>query len=244
MKHFIYCILCLLIGIYTWSPASLGAEKDLTTKLKELSDSSIAKLPAEKRKIMEDAIDGLRKSHIVDHALKRGDRIPNFSLLDATKKEISSEVLLKKGPIVLVFYRGGWCPYCNLQLHDLQAHLPEIKNLGADLVAISPQNPDNSISTAEKEKLAFHVLSDQGNIVGRKFGLVYKLPDSLKKLYQQFGIDLERSNSLKEWELPLSATYIVDTNGKIYYSFLDVDYRKRAETKDVIEALQKLKNER
>ncbi len=108
-------------------------------------------------------------------------------------------------------------------------------------VAISPQTPDNSLSTAKKDELTFYVLSDVGSKVGKRFGLTYKLPEDLKGLYKSFGLDLEKSNGTPDWELPLAATYIVDSEGRITYSFVEVDYKKRAETQDVLKKLRALK---
>lgn len=216
-------------------------QKSLTEKLSAMAEASQSKTPVEKRKIMEAAIEQVRASSLADHALKVGDKIPQFSLPDVKKGIVKSSELLKQGPLVIVFYRGGWCPYCNLQLHDLQKHLPEITAAGAQLVAISPQTPDGSLSTAQKDELSFYVLSDVGNDIAKKFHLVYKLPADLKKVYADFGIDLEKSNGSKDWELPLGATYIVGRDGIISYAFSDPDYKKRAETKDVIAHLNKLK---
>lgn len=222
---------------------ALAAANDstLTEKLRAMGEASQNKTPPEKRKIMEDAIAQVRTSHLVEHALKVGDKIPEFSLPDVKMGMIKSSDLLKQGPLVIVFYRGGWCPYCNLQLHDLQSHFGDFTAAGAQLVAISPQTPDGSLSTAQKAQPSFYVLSDVGNTVAKKFRLVYKLPANLKKLYKDFGIDLEKSNGSKDWELPLGATYIVRPDGVITYAFLNADYKKRAETKDVLAKLNELK---
>jgi peroxiredoxin len=248
IKTLALTVLLVTLSFQIGAPAiSLAAEhtqkadKSLQAKLKEMAEASKNKLPAEKKKIMESAIEQLRTSHVVDHALKVGDKMSPFQLPDVKRGMIHSSDLLKKGPLVIVFYRGGWCPYCNLQLHDLQAHLSEIEDAGAQLVAISPQTPDSSLSTVQKDELSFFVLSDVDSKVAKKFHLVYKLPTDLKNLYKEFGIDLEKSNNSKDWELPLSATYIVRPNGVISYAFLDADYKVRAETKDVILKLKELK---
>ena len=216
-------------------------EKTLTEQLREKVEAANAKAPSEKRKIMDDAIEQLRSSHLVDHALKKGGTLPHFTLPNVDGKTIDSKILLNEGPLVVVFYRGGWCPYCNLQLHDLQKNLAKIQSLGAHLIAISPQTPDNSLTTAQKSDLKFYVLSDVENRVARKFGLVYKLPKNLVGLYKDFGIDLQKSNGNESNELPVSATYIADKKGKVVYSFLDADYKKRAETMDLVKVLESLK---
>ena len=228
------------MAVLASEPAVDGSTASLTQQLKSLADASKSKTPPEKRAIMEAGIERLRASSIEEKAVKAGDTVPKFSLPDVTRGEVSSKNLLKRGPFVLVFYRGGWCPYCNLQLRDLQKHLPEIEALGARLVAISPQTPDNSLSTAEKGGLTFYVLSDQDNRVAKRFGLVYRLSDEVKKLYTDFGVDLEKANGSSAWTLPMSATYVVARDGKIAYSYFDADYKKRAETADVIKALKDL----
>ncbi|MEM6717142.1 MAG: peroxiredoxin-like family protein, partial [Cyanobacteria bacterium P01_C01_bin.147] len=141
----------------------------------------------------------------------------------------------------IAFYRGGWCPYCNLELKALQNALASIQETGAALVAISPETPDNSLTTQEKNELAFPVLSDLDNQVARQFGLVFQLPASLRPIYDGFGIDLVAYNGNDQFELPIPATYVVQPNGEIVYAFADVDYTKRAEPSDVVNALKALK---
>ncbi len=248
MKSFKFAsILLISILAFCFTSHAIESKKDnitLTEKLKEMADQSKLKGTSEKRKIMEDAIEQVRRDHITEKAIKVGDTLPSFTLPDVKSQKISSVDLLKKGPLVVVFYRGGWCPYCNLQLHDLQKYLPEIKKLGANLVAISPQTPDESLSTAQKDNLSFYVLSDVGSKVGKQFGLIYKLPENLKKLYKEFGIDLEKSNATKDWELPLASTYVVKPDGKVIYSFLNADYKKRADTEDILKVLKALKSKK
>jgi len=214
--------------------------ESLTEQLRDKAADSIEKLPKEALAIMNNAIEEVKTLEVVKTALKVGDRLPNFSLPDVQKGMVNSLELLKKGPLLISFYRGGWCPYCNLQLRDLQVHLPQIKETGAQLVAISPQVPDETAETVKKDELDFLVLSDAQGKVGEQFGLMFKLPDDLLTIYRKFGIDLEKANGNDSGELPLAATYIVNTEGKIVYAFVDEDYKKRAETKDLIETLKGL----
>ncbi len=225
-------------------PIKPESEKSLTEQLHDKAEASKSKSDPERAAIMESALADLRTSKIVETAKKAGDQMPGFRLPDVKRGQIDSVELLKKGPLIVVFYRGGWCPYCNLQLHDLQKYLGEIKGLGGELVAISPQTPDGSLSTAQKSELDFLVLSDRDNLVAKKFGLVFKLPKNLQDLYKKFGIDLEKSNGTKQWELPLSASYVVAKNGKISFAFLDADYKKRAESKTLVAELKKLKEKK
>lgn len=183
----------------------------------------------------------LATSGVVESALKAGDRLPACQLPNATGKIVDVRALLAQGPVVLAFYRGAWCPYCNLELRALQQALPEMQALGATLVAISPQTPDASLSTAEKNELAFEVLSDVGNQFARACGLVFTLANELRPIYTGFGIDVPAHNGDDTFELPLPATYIVAQDGSIAHAFVDADYTLRMEPAEIIAALQKLK---
>ena len=144
---------------------------------------------------------------------------------------------------MLSFYRGEWCPYCNLQLHAYQELLPEISALGATLIAVSPQTPDHSLSMAEKHNLEFAVLSDEGNVVARQFGIVYQYDDVSHKYFQDRGIDLSRFNGDASWELPFPATYIIAQDGTITLAFVDVDFRHRLESSDLLAGLRSVASE-
>ena len=172
--------------------------------------------------------------------LKENDEIPAFSLPDQKNNVISLDSLLEKGPLVITFYRGGWCPYCNLELQSLQKHLNEIKNLGANLIAISPEMPDKSLSVYEKNNLKFSVLSDYDNGVAKKFGLVFELPSNVDELYKnELKLDLAKNNSVDKSELPIPATYVVGKDKKIIYAFVNLDYTQRAEPSEIINILKK-----
>ncbi len=147
---------------------------------------------------------------------------------------------MSKGPLVISFYRGGWCPYCNLELRAYQEILPEIKNLGAQLVGISPELPDNSISLTEKYSLKFQILSDIENEVAREFGIVYHVEEELQEAYKNLGIDLVSTQGNNNYELPVPATYVVNTNGNVILSYVNTDYTKRLEPSTVLESLRNL----
>jgi peroxiredoxin len=176
-------------------------------------------------------------SGILDAAKNVGDTAPGFELSDAAGRAVTLDGLLSQGPVVMVWYRGGWCPYCNLTLRAYQERLDEITALGATLVAISPELPDSSLSTKDKNELAFTVLSDRGNAVARDYGVVFTLNDDVKASYANF-FSLVEFNGDDSGDLPLSATYVIDANGTIRWAFLDADYTKRAEPGDVIAALR------
>lgn len=185
----------------------------------------------------------LAASDLTAHALQAGDAAPDFILPDAHGEPVRLRALLDEGPVVVVFYRGGWCPYCNLHLRGFQRRLAEIRELGAQVVAISPQLPDNSLSTQEKNELAFPVLSDVGNKVARQFGIVFELSDELVKLYRRFGHPLEEANGESgRKELPVPGTFLIDRKGIIRLAHVNVDYTRRLDPDDVIKALKTFKS--
>src|SRR5262249_37606816 len=148
--------------------------------------------------------------------------------------------LLKKGPVVVTFYRGGWCPYCNLELKAYQSLLARFAAAGASLVAISPEKPDDTVSTAEKNALTFPVLSDVGHGVGKAFGIVYAFTDELRSVYEGLKVDLPRKNGTPDgWSLPLSATYVIGSDGVILFADTSVDYRHRTDPLDVLDVLER-----
>jgi peroxiredoxin len=209
----------------------------LKEQLAEYRAGWFKRVPAERQAIMERHIGQLRVG-LAKSALKTGDRAPAIVLKNVRGETVDVGKLLKKGPVILTFYRGGWCPYCNLELRAFQQILPDIKAAGASLVAVSPEKPDDTLSTVEKNELAFEVLSDLGQKVGRAFGLVYQFSDELKSAYDGFGLDIPAKNGADEWALPLSATYVIDRDGTIIYAYTDADYRDRADPLDVLEVLR------
>lgn len=199
-----------------------------------------SKFTEEKKKIYADGIASVSDSGILDTALNVGDKALDFSLKNQLNQTVSLYDQLKDGPVVLTWYRGGWCPYCNITLHYLQDKLPEIKTEGATLLALTPELPDNSLNTSEKNNLEFSVLSDVGNVIGKNYGVVFELTPEVATIYNN-GFGLNEKNGDASNQLPLAATYVIDTNGIIQYAFLDADYTKRAEVSEIIAALRKLK---
>ena len=213
----------------------------LTQELQSFRQQFISSQSSETVEVMNQATADLENSGIVNRSLKVGDKAPNFTLPNAVGKEVALRSLVNKGAVVISFYRGGWCPYCNLELRALQQSLPKIRALGANLVAISPQTPDNSLSTSEKNELTFEVFSDVGNKVAKEFGLVFTLPEELRPIYQNFGIDLPAHNGDDTFELPIPATYIIAPDRTVIYSFVNPDYTQRLEPTEIISVLEKSK---
>ncbi len=212
----------------------------LTQELDNLRSQSRTNIPADKLEILDKAAEKLGRSGISEHSVKVGDKAPEFVLPNAVGKTVRLKDLLVHGPVVVSFYRGLWCPNCNLELRALEQTLPEITSLGATLVAISPQTPDNSLSTAEKHHLTFEVLSDVGNQVAREYGLVFQIPEELRPIYESFGMDLSAHNGDESFELPVPATYVLDTAGTVRTAFVNPDYTKRLDPADVVSALRVL----
>lgn len=210
----------------------------LKEQLAEYRAGWYRRVPVERQAIMQRHIEQLRNGAIARQVLKVGDRAPPIVLGNAKGDIIDVGALIKVGPVIVSFYRGGWCPYCNLELKAFQELLPEITAVGASLVAISPEKPDDTLSTAQKNALTFEVLSDVGQTVGRAFGLVYDFTDELKAAYQGFGLDIPaRNGEPDEWALPVSATYVIGRDSTIIYAYTDVDYRDRADPRDVFKIL-------
>jgi peroxiredoxin len=216
----------------------------LKTELDAFRAVFMTKAPPEVRAAMTRADMELAASGVAQCAVKAGDRAPDFRLPDARGRQIRLQELRAKGPVVVSFYRGGWCPYCNLELRALQSELPAIKKLGAELVAISPQTPDESLSTAEKNDLAFAVLSDVGSATAKAYGIAYDLAEELRPIYTRSGHALPDKNGVDSWVLPIPATYVIDTNGTIVLAFIDVDYRNRLEPAEIVAAVESLRKVR
>ncbi len=242
------CLITFLMGAHpafsetkTLKPAQTKVEtvsEKLNNDLEDKAKQASQKMDDKTKTIMSQAIDQLKASGMLGRVPKKGDKFLPFALKNFKGETISSADLLLKNDIIVTFYRGGWCPYCSIQLHAFQEVLPEIESRGAKLIAISPEAPDETLTTQEKNGLKFTVLTDTNNDYGRSLGLVYKLPDDLQKLYKNFGIDLVKNQHNNNWELPLSATFVVGKNGAIRYAFADADYKKRAPLTEVLAALE------
>lgn len=184
-------------------------------------------------------IDEVRATGIEERALNVGAAAVDGRLLDAEGDAVQLSDLWREQPLVLVWYRGGWCPFCNRHLAAIQKALPEIREAGALVAAITPELPDRAAATMADNELDYIVLSDRGNKLAHKYGVAFKLPDFVATRYQQ-GFDLHGYNGDNSDELPLAATYVIDTDGMIRYAFIDADYTRRADPKDIIAALEEL----
>ncbi|WP_405592295.1 peroxiredoxin-like family protein [Streptomyces sp. NBC_01092] len=212
----------------------------LNAELRTFYEARQQQIPAKVREIMRRSGQELADSGQADRALAVGDRAPRFTLPTATGESRSLDDLLAAGPVVLTFYRGAWCPYCNLALRALQQHHDTITARGARLIAVSPQIPDESLTLTEKHDLAFDVLSDIGSDTAKQYRLAFDLPDDLAAVYDKLGFDLQRTNDGHPRTLPLPATYVIDRTGTIRWAFVNTDYTTRAEPADILAALAAL----
>ncbi|WP_375560873.1 peroxiredoxin-like family protein [Bernardetia sp. OM2101] len=211
----------------------------LTEQLSNKANAFKEKADPEKVKTYEAAIEKVATSGIIKQSKKEGDIAPNFTLPNATGQEVSLTDKTKNGYTIITWYRGGWCPYCNLTLAAWQDILPEIKAENIEFLAISPELPDSTLSTKEKNALEFEVLSDVGNKVAKEYGIVFPLDESIREAYKNMG--LEKYNGDASYTLPLAATYIINSENEIVYAFLDADYKKRAEPREVLQKVKDMK---
>jgi peroxiredoxin len=182
----------------------------------------------------------LRESGLEHRASSVGQKAPSFDLNDHNGHALSSAELLQEGPLVVTFLRGRWCPFCVGQSEAMNLIVPQIKEAGASLVAISPQTMHQSFLMADQHRLRFPLLSDAGNEVARKFGLVYRVPDYQQTVYRKAFVNLPFANGDESWELPMPATYVVGRNGTIVYAEVSADYTERPEPAEILVRLRAL----
>jgi peroxiredoxin len=213
-----------------------NADTSLTAATVELREKIAAQFPARIRDTWDRDSESLGGRDF-PAAPAVGDRAPNFLLPDARGGMVELAELRAAGPVVVVFYRGQWCPYCNLQLAAFQRALGDITAAGASLVAISPQTPDSSLTQAEREGLEFHVLSDVGNRVAREYGLVFTQADTSTEVSREVGLELRDFNGDDSHELPAASTFVISRDGIVRFASISGDYRWRIGPEEVLAVL-------
>jgi len=213
---------------------------NLKEQIQKFQEANTGQMPQEVVALFGRALNELRNSGEAK-GLSGGAKAPNFTLKDALGNDVELYNELEKSPVVLTFYRGQWCPYCNLQLKAYQEILPDIHDLGAQLIAVNPQNPDNAMTMKEKAGLSFTVLSDVQGLVADKYKLRFDIPAYVQELYQKMGLNLSDHNAGGEWALPVPATLVIDQNAMIRAVFIDPDYTKRMEPQAILDALKFMK---
>ncbi|HTW31621.1 MAG TPA: peroxiredoxin-like family protein [Candidatus Sulfotelmatobacter sp.] len=225
-----------------WRSLQESGESTDTRPLREIfaeRKEMIAKyVPSETQAIHAQAVAKLKQRNLAANILPIGAPAPPFELPDHNGKVVRSADLLAKGPLVLCFIRGRWCPFCVGQMEAMNLIIPEIEKAGAALVAISPQTVKQSYFMHDQHKLRFALLSDAANQVARQFGLVYRVPSAQEALYRRAFVNLPLANGDDSWELPIPATYILDRTGKIIHAAANEDYTDRLEPSDILQALR------
>jgi peroxiredoxin len=208
----------------------------------QLKAAAAERLPADVAEVFDRSVRDLLDQGIPSGAIKAGDRLDPFTLDDATGAPVSLGQIVESGPAVIVFYRGGWCPYCNLALRTYQRELlPRLAEYGARLVAISPQSPDQSLSTAEKAQLGFTVLSDPGSRLARRIGIAFQQADEVLAAQRELGLDLAQVNAEGSTQLPRPTVLVIDQEGTVRFADVQPDYTARTEVADIVAALAGLR---
>jgi peroxiredoxin len=218
----------------------------MTPTIQEQSEQvkavSAGRLPAEVLETFARDQAAFRAKGRPANAVAVGDVLSNFTLPDASGRDVSLSGLISNGPLVLVFYRGGWCPYCNLALHQYQSELvPQLASYGATLAAISPQKPDESLTTAEKHDLQFAVLSDAGAAVARQLGIAFEPAEDVLEAQRALGLDIRDGNADGSPELPMPTVLIVDHDRTVRFADVQADYTSRTEVSEILDALKRLR---
>ena len=222
-------------------PEARGAAVPEAPSLQEQLDAISGRTPEQIRARVEMAIDEIQSAREAV-GLQIGDVAPDFVLPDALGRPTALRAALERGPVVLTFYRGEWCPYCNLQLRSLQHALADVRALNASLIAVSPQSPDHSLSLTEKHGLEFAVLSDVDQSVIRAYRVQFAVAGELRDLHLNvFHNDPRDRNADGSMNLPVPATFIIDRDGVIRARFVNADWRVRMEPADIIAALRALR---
>lgn len=215
-------------------------KESLRERLDGIRDVILTDAPPGIRKRILLHIQNLVEGDILAGCKKVGDAAPDFTLVDGRGKELSLGRELEKGPVVLSYYRGEWCPFCVEEVKALEVIYPDITALGASLIALSPQTQTQTATMVDRLGLSFDVLTDLGNKVADTYGLVFEADEPIKYVYREFGIELEKYNGDRTFRLPVPATYIIGQDGVIKWAFLEPDYTKRAEPADILAQVRKL----
>ena len=214
------------------------------TTLKELLDARRARraieLTAEENKVVERAVERLRVMQVAEQALQSGDSFPDFELADCEGRTSTLDSLLASGPAVIVFFRGGWCPYCDLALHAIDRIHSDLQALGASLVGIMPENRETLRQTCLSKKLSYPLLGDEGARIARLCGLQFEMTDEHVALYERRGLDMSVRHAGSGWELPVPGAFVVAQDATVAMAFVDPDYTNRAEPLALVEAVRRL----
>jgi len=229
-------VLSIVTIVHADTMSSYQQMRDQMLK-KGATDKKATKFTDAERQLMQDSLTQAKKDH-PQPGLKVGTKAPDFTLTNADGKPVNLYSQLKKGPVILVFYRGAWCPFCNLHLHVLQKNIKQFKKYNATLIAVTPQKPDASAKQIKAKAYPFEVLSDLHDKVMKQYGLYYKVPDELISLYKRKGLDIEQYNGKGRVAIPIPGTYVIAKDGVIKAAHAEHDYKQRMEPATIISVLK------
>ncbi len=212
-------------------------EAKLNDQIAEWVEGFMGDLSDDERPVVTQFFEQLGASDVGAHAIQAGEEAPDFTATDFQGDTVSLSAFLEKGPVVLSFYRGGWCPICSLEFAALRKIYPQIREAGAELIAISPETREKAKETVETKELSFPVLIDPDNAIAAKYGLIMRICDEIQELYIKWGLDIPAWNQEDSWQVPVPATYIIDTTGIIRSAYVDKDYTHRMEPEEILKAL-------
>ncbi|KAJ5910488.1 hypothetical protein N7504_005131 [Penicillium tannophilum] len=212
----------------------------LTAELSTTYNQFLETAPKEVSEVITEAVANFKSTYDSAKAIQPGTTFPKFQLSDATGQKVTLDDLLGKGAILVSFYRGEWCPFCNLELRALQSHLDEFHKKGVTLVAISPELPDQSLSTSEKLSLKFPVLSDVDNKLAKQLGLLFPQPKAMQTVFDTFGVDWKQRYGNDDLEVPVPATFLVDKKGIVRNSFVNPEYQHRLDPETALQWIEHL----
>lgn len=239
--------LCHWVAVLLLAQASVAAAGELPSyqqsfeQYMEQSKKEKSPFSSGDLEVMEKAGKALAHS-MPNPGIKVGAKAPDFTLNNALGKPVSLKDKLQEGPVVLVFYRGAWCPFCNMHLHVLQQSLPEFRKYGAQLITVTPQTPDKSAEQFKEKGYPFEVLSDLDSNVMKAYRLYFELPPDLVTVYRKHGLDIEAFNGEGRTLLPVPGSFVIDTDGVVRAMHADTDYKQRMEPAAIIDALKQLQD--
>ncbi len=236
MPFLISIMSILFISACSTSPNVASYQQAYDEMMMRMKDQK-AHFTAEEKLIMDNAAAELKRS-MPSPGLKAGTRAPDFTLQNAFGESITLSEEYAKGPVILVFYRGAWCPFCNLHLHALQQSLTEFRKYDAQLIMVTPQTPDMSAEQVKKDDLDFEVLSDLDSQVMKQYQLYFELPDDLIQVYKKAGLDIESFNGKGRNVLPVPGSFVIDRKGVIRAMQANTDYKVRMEPADIVATLK------
>ena len=224
------------------SSSTETTQATLSDQLAARAKSSAASAPPAMLSAFKEGIELVDAMGLEESAKQVGDIAIDGELTGWNGDTIKLSELWNEGPIVLMWYRGGWCPYCNIQLRAMQKSLNDIENAGAKLVVLTPELPEKAKETAEAANIEIVALHDKDNALAKEYGIMFDLPEPIVPIYRT-KLKPPEFNGSDKMQLPLAATYVIDKSGKITYAFLDADYKKRAEPADVVAAVKAIANQ-